>query len=64
MKRLIKKSKKKFQVGDRVIYKTHPYDNITPYTVEEVLEDGTYFIANENNAYTGVNGKHLELLEQ
>ncbi|MDF2533906.1 MAG: hypothetical protein K0R18_63 [Bacillales bacterium] len=62
MKRLIKKAKQNFAVGDKVIYKTHPYDNTTIYTVEEVLTGGTYFIANEETAYTDINGRNLEKL--
>lgn len=62
MKRLIRKAEKIFNIGDTVIYKTHPYDNITPYEVKEVLENDKYFIANDDNAYTGIHAKNLELL--
>ena len=51
-----------FVPGDMVIYRTHPYDNIKPYEVKEMLQDGTYFIENKENAYTGINGKNLMLL--
>ncbi|AEO93472.1 gp213 [Bacillus phage G] len=64
MKRLIKKSEQLFDVGNVVLFKTHPYDNITPYTIKEVLEDNRYFIENDDNAYTGIDGKNLELLQQ
>lgn len=62
MKRLIKKSEKVFNEGDMVIYKTHPYDNITPYVVKQVLDNGKYFIENDDNAYTGIDSKNLELV--
>lgn len=63
MKRLIKKSDKNLNIGDKVRYKTHPYDNTAIYIIKEVLADGTYFIENEESAYTGINGKNLEKLE-
>lgn len=50
-----------FEVGDRVVYKTHPYDT-SVYTVREILGDGTYFIENNEGGYTGVNGRNLELV--
>ncbi|MNJ90262.1 hypothetical protein D3C87_78570 [compost metagenome] len=61
MKRLIRKAEEEnFEVGDRVIYKTHPYDNTTIYTVKEKLSNGNYFISNEETAYTDINGKNLK----
>ena len=45
-----------------VIYKTHPYDNITPYIIKKVLENGKYFIENDDNAYTNIDGRNLELV--
>lgn len=63
MKRLIKKSEDIFNVGDKVRYKTHPYDNTTIYEIKEVLSDGTYFFSNDETAYTGINGINLEKIE-
>lgn len=62
MKRLIRKAEEIFNVGDDVIYETHPYDNTTIYTVKEQLSNGNYFIANEETAYTDINGKNLKKL--
>lgn len=51
---------KEFIVGDKVRFKKHPYDNQAVFEIEDILENGNYFISNENNSYTNINGINLE----
>lgn len=61
-KRLVKKSNKYIpMVGDTVIFKNHPYDNL-PYEITNVLPDGTIFMENTRGAYTGISPKTISLL--
>lgn len=58
-KRLVKRSAKYIPIiGDMVIFKNHPYDNL-PYEVKDVLPDGTIFMENSNGAYTGISPKTI-----
>ena len=60
-KRLVKKSEYIPVVGDMVIFKNHPYDNL-PYEITNVLPDGTVFMENTNGAYTNISPKTISLL--
>ena len=63
MKRLIKKSSEEISIGDRVLFKTHPYENMIPFEVKEELDNGNFFIENEESAYTNINDINLEKLQ-
>jgi hypothetical protein len=62
MKRLIKQSNEYVpQIGDVVIFKNHPYDKLA-YTVKEILPDGSVFMENNQNAYTGIRPSKIKPL--
>lgn len=54
MKRLIKKSEYIPNIGDKVMWKSHPYDN-SIYTIIDILEDGTIMIDNGDESFIGIN---------
>lgn len=55
-------SEDEFIVGDKVLFKRHPYDDTIVFEVKEVLADGTYFIESPSKAFTNINGINLELI--
>lgn len=55
-------SEDEFVVGDKVLFKNHPYDDTMVFEVKEVLSDGTYFIESPDKAFTGINGQNLDLI--
>ncbi len=60
MKRLIKISEKYVpEIDDIVIFKNHPYDK-TAYTIKNVLPDGTVFMENGQDAYTGISPRIIK----
>ncbi len=64
MKRLVKKSEQYIpQIGDLVIFKSHPYD-FEAYNVTNILPDGTVFMENGDGAYSGISPKTIKLLQR
>lgn len=55
-------SEDEFIVGDKVLFKSHPYDDTVVFEVKEVLSDGTYFIESSDKAFTNINGRNLDLI--
>lgn len=51
-----------FIVGDKVVFKDDINKEI--FVVKEVLPNNNYFIVNENNAFTNVNKRRLELVSE
>lgn len=49
-----------FIPGDNVRYEKHPYDNKAIFIVKDVLQDGNYYIENEQTSYTNINKRSLE----
>lgn len=49
-----------FIPGDSVRYEKHPYDNKAVFIVKELLQDGNYYIENDQTSYTNINKKSLE----
>lgn len=63
IKRLVKKSESYVpQIGDMVIFKSHPYD-FEAYKITTILPDGNLFIENNNRAYSNINPKSIKLLK-
>lgn len=58
MKRLKRTSE--FQIGDKVKFKKHPYDD-SVYEVMEILNDGELFIDNGEVAHTNIKPSTVEL---
>lgn len=52
MKRLIK-SQYMPQIGDKVVWKKHPYDD-SVYQIQDIMDDGTLFIDNGEVSYTNI----------
>lgn len=62
-KRLVKKSEKYIpNIGDTVIFKNHPYDFL-PYKITGILPNGTVFMENETDAYTGIHPSKIQPLQ-
>lgn len=64
MKRLINSNEQYIpSIGDIVMFKNHPYDK-TAYTIKDILPDGTVFMDNDQNAYTGISPRTIKPLNK